>query len=184
MPAHDIRPTAPALPERRDPGSPYRIAVVCLGNICRSPIAEAVLNKHVARAGLDADVEVVSAGTGDWHVGKPMDSRAAAVLTARGYDPTRHRAQQYQPGWSDDCDVVLAMDASNLDAIAAQGVEDGHRLRLFREFDPAAEAGNPADRDVPDPYYGGDDGFDSVLSMVERTASALMPLVAARVRGG
>ena len=155
-------------------GTPYRIGVVCLGNICRSPIGEVVLTAKLREAGLDDLVEVVSAGTGDWHVGNPMDRRAAAALTAHGYDASQHRAQQFQSGWFDDCDLVLAMDSSNhhdLNELARRSGADPERIRLFREFDPRAA---DHDRDVPDPYYGADDGFTVVLAMVERTADRLV----------
>ncbi len=170
------------LPPRRTDGSTYRIAVVCLGNICRSPIAEVVLSDRLARAGLSERVEVVSAGTGDWHVGNPMDPRAADVLSAHGYDPSRHRAKQYAPAWYDGCDLVLAMDASNHADITAMHVPDdldASRLRMFRDFDPGADE---ADRDVPDPYFGGEEGFEPVLAMVERTARELVGLLPARLR--
>jgi protein-tyrosine phosphatase len=161
------------LPSKRRPDrSPYRIAVVCLGNICRSPMGHVVLSEKVARAGLGERVEVSSAGTGDWHVGEPMDRRAASTLTAAGYDASQHRAAQFQTHWYDDHDLVLAMDASNhTDLLAlATDVEPG-RLRMFREFDPWS---TETDRDVPDPYYGGDDGFAEVLRTVERTADAIV----------
>lgn len=170
----------------RSDGPPYRIAVVCLGNICRSPIAEAVLTERIRAAGLGDEVEVVSAGMGGWHVGNPMDRRAAAVLTAHGYDASRHRARQFAPSWFEDCDLVLAMDEGNLDEIAelAGSPEpsraDAPQVAMFRDFDPDA---HDDDRDVPDPYFGGDDGFDSVLSMVERTASALVESLARRRAG-
>ncbi len=87
------------LPAQQTDG-PYRIALVCLGNICRSPMAHVVLADHLDRAGLAAKVEVSSAGTGGWHVGKPMDPRAATALIGEGYDPSAHRAQQYDAaGW-------------------------------------------------------------------------------------
>jgi len=144
----------------------YAVALVCLGNICRSPMAEVVLRERLDAAGLTAagGVEVASAGTGGWHVGEPMDRRAAATLRAAGYDPSRHRAQQWVPAWRDRFDLVLAMDAQNLADL------DGptERVRTFREFDPDGPG------DVPDPYYGGDDGFGEVLAMVERTADALV----------
>jgi protein-tyrosine phosphatase len=147
-------------------GAPYRIAVVCLGNICRSPMAEVVLSRRIADAGLSEEVAVVSAGTGRWHVGGPMDPRAAAVLTGHGYDATRHRARQFEPGWFTDCDLVLAMDTQNHRDVSALG--PAGRVRMFREFDPVPG------RDVPDPYFGGDDGFEELLTMVERTADALV----------
>lgn len=161
----------PPLPARSRPaGTPYRVAVVCLGNICRSPMADVVLNDRLERAGLEDRVEVVSAGTGGWHVGGPMDRRAAALLTSHGYDASRHRAQQFGPEWFDEVDLVLAMDADNYADITTQGPHGP--VRMFRDFDPLVEPGG--DRDVPDPYYGGDDGFDRVLAMVERTSDALV----------
>ena len=163
----------PILPSPRRPGDPYRVALVCLGNICRSPMAHVVLTARLASAGLGDEVEVVSSGTGDWHVGNPMDRRAAAALAARGYDGSAHRARQFEAGWFDECDLILAMDSDNHSEIAALGPAD--RLRLFRDFDPRAHDG---DREVPDPYYGGDDGFDTVLAMVERTTDALVAALA------
>lgn len=137
--------------------------MVCLGNICRSPMADVVLQERIADAGLDDRVTVSSSGTGGWHVGGPMDHRAAATLTNAGYDPARHRARQWSG--NDDADLVLAMDAQNLADIG--GAND--RVMPFRTFDPL-EPGS----DVPDPYYGGDSGFEEVLAMVERTAEALV----------
>jgi len=153
------------LPPAQAPGS-YRIELVCLGNICRSPTAHVVLESLLAEAGLDR-VEVSSSGTGDWHVGGPMDRRAAAALTRAGYDATRHRARQHDP--AEGVDLVLAMDDSNLRDLGGRG----ERTAKFRDLDPrshSAEGGS----DVPDPYYGGDDGFEEVLTMVERTASAIV----------
>ncbi len=135
-------------------------------------MAEVVLTEKLAEAGHGATVEVVSAGTGDWHVGQPMDRRAAALLASHGYDASRHRASTFDAGWFDTCDLVLAMDGNNLaDLEAMLDDRDGDRLRMFRDFDPRAVGG---DRDVPDPYFGGDDGFAAVLAMVERTADALV----------
>jgi protein-tyrosine phosphatase len=163
------------LPPRTTPaGTPYRVAVVCLGNICRSPMADVVVNDRLEAAGLDGRVEVISAGTGGWHVGGPMDRRAAALLTTHGYDATRHRAQQFDTGWFDDVDLVLAMDTDNFQDLVALGPAD--RVRMFRDFDPRASAAGA--RDVPDPYFGGDDGFEDVLAIVERTADALVRVLA------
>jgi protein-tyrosine phosphatase len=108
-------------------------------------------------------VEVRSAGTGDWHVGEPMDRRAAATLSGHGYDPTRHRARQVGADWTDRFDLLLAMDAANLADLGGRS----ERVRLFRDFDPVGTG------DVPDPYYGGDEGFEEVLAMVERTVDVL-----------
>ncbi|MEJ7796443.1 MAG: low molecular weight protein-tyrosine-phosphatase [Nocardioides sp.] len=153
------------LPSARTPGR-YRVALVCLGNICRSPMADVVLSARLTEAGLDDRVTVASSGTGDWHVGNPMDRRAAATLTTAGYDASRHRAQQFAPSWLGEHDLVLAMDQQNLADIDAP-TDD--RVRLFRDFDPV-EPGS----EVPDPYYGGDNGFEEVLAMVERTSAALV----------
>lgn len=149
-----------------------RVAIVCLGNICRSPMADVVLEHHVAEAGVE-DVTVTSSGTGDWHVGEPMDRRAAATLSAAGYDPSRHRAQTFTPQWFDANDLILTMDASNhADVLAlAPSEADRAKVRMYRSFDPEAES---PDAEVPDPWYGGPDGFDLVLSMVERTSAALV----------
>jgi protein-tyrosine phosphatase len=167
------------LPPPRRPGT-YRIAIVCLGNICRSPMAHVVLTSHLERAGLSGQVTVDSAGTGGWHVGGRMDSRAAATLTAQGYDASRHRAAQFSSAQAEDHDLVLAMDAANFAELRELGVGgtegggDGGRLRMFRDFDPEGRG------DVPDPYFGGDDGFAQVLEMVERTSDALVTALKGR----
>ena len=159
----------PSLPEPRDPDR-YRIALICLATIVRSPMAAVVLQQRVDDAGLAGRVEVASCGTGDWHVGRPMDPRAAATLTAAGYDATRHRAQQLARTWLDEYDLLLAMDRQNLADVRAHAAPDtAHRVRLFRDFDPVDPGG-----EVPDPYYGGDAGFEEVLTMVERTSAALV----------
>jgi protein-tyrosine phosphatase len=114
-------------------------------------------------------VAVRSGGTAGWHVGKPMDDRAAATLSGAGYDPSRHRARQYADTWADECDLVLAMDEANLADLGGRTT----RLGLFRDVDPV----DPGS-EVPDPYYGGADGFTEVLAMVERTSDALVAQLA------
>lgn len=154
------------LPPPRTAGT-YRVAMVCLGNICRSPVADVVLQAKVADAGLDVPpygVEVASCGTGGWHVGNPMDRRAAASLATAGYDGSRHRARQFGDDWLDRHDLLLAMDADNLADIGGRS----DRVRMLRDLDPAGPG------DVPDPYYGGDDGFREVLAMVERCCDVLV----------
>jgi protein-tyrosine phosphatase len=166
----------PILPPPHRAEERYRVALVCLGNICRSAMAQVVMTDRLEGAGLGDAVEVVSSGTGDWHVGNPMDRRAAAALAARGYDGSGHRARQFDAGWFDECDLILAMDSDNHADITALGPAD--RVRMFRDFDPRAHDG---DREVPDPYYGGDDGFDAVLALVERTCDALVAALAAHL---
>ncbi len=156
------------LPPPRTPGR-YRIALVCLGNICRSPMAHVVLRSRLADLGLGDRVEVASSGTGGWHVGHPMDPRAAATLAGAGYDPTRHRARQYDTTWPEAYDAVLVMDESNLDDVGGRT----DRVGLFRDFDATGRGAA-----VPDPYYGGDEGFEEVLAMVERTSEAIAAAVA------
>jgi protein-tyrosine phosphatase len=157
----------------------YRVALVCLGNICRSPIAEVVLRTRLEEAGLDGEVEVVSAGTGTWHIGEAMDRRAAAVLARHGYDGSDHRAQETGTAGLEEADLILAMDRDNhaeLTRLLSPAARE--RLRMFRDFDPRAPRdadGMPTgDREVPDPYFGGEDGFDTVLGIVERTVAALV----------
>ena len=163
-------PPRPPLPAPGVPGR-YRVALVCLGNICRSPVADVVLSTMVADAGLGDRVDVASCGTGGWHVGEPMDSRSAATLSAAGYDPTGHVAQQWDDGWAARHDLVLAMDTQNLADLGGRS----ERVGLLRDLDPeaAADLGGPG-AEVPDPYYGGPRGFEEVLAMVERSCAALV----------
>lgn len=144
---------------------------VCSGNICRSPVAEAVFRARLAEAGLADAVRVSSAGIGDWHVGEPMDRRAASTLRERGYDTT-HTARQITDEQLDADLLVAATDDHVRDLVAAGA--DPARVVLLRSFDPDASDG----AEVPDPYYGGPDGFDEVIGMVE----AAMPGLVDRVR--
>ena len=156
---------------------PYRITVVCLGNICRSPIGEAVLRARLAHAGLAASVTVDSAGTGDWHLGHGADPRALATLDAHGY-PHAHVARQIAPHWFDGIDLALAMDEANYANLLAMRQSAGAdtQVRMMRSFDPAlAHLAEPhPDLAVPDPYYGGQDGFEEVLQMIEQAAYGLV----------
>ncbi|MBA2640948.1 MAG: low molecular weight phosphotyrosine protein phosphatase [Nocardioidaceae bacterium] len=166
----DVAATAPELPRPLPGGGSYRIALVCLGNICRSPMAQVVLTHRIAGAGLADAVRLTSAGTGSWHLGHPMDQRAADTLSRVGLDPSSHRARQFDAAWFADSDLVLAMDRANRDELAGLAPpERRHRLMLLRAFDPE---GGP-DSEVPDPWYGGPDGFDEVLAIIERTAETL-----------
>jgi protein-tyrosine phosphatase len=150
-----------------------RILFLCLGNICRSPTAEGVLRQRLRDAGLGEDVDVESAGTGGWHVGHAPDSRAAAAAAARGI-PLDSRAQRLEPSHFEDFDLILAMDRENVaDAqTIAPSAEAAAKLRLFREYDPLAVASG--ELEVPDPYYGGEDGFEDVLDMIERASDGLI----------
>jgi protein-tyrosine phosphatase len=163
------------LPAPRDPGRPYRVCLVCLGNICRSPMAETVLRASLAAAGLGDTVAVDSAGTGDWHIGQPMYPQAQAALGQRGYDGSAHRARQFGPGWLTDRDLVLAMDAANLaDLRRMAGAADRDRIRLFGEVGGLSGTDGA---EIPDPYGGNDADFGHVLDLLGTAA----PVVAARL---
>lgn len=136
-----------------------RVTAVCLGNICRSPIAAAVLAAELADLGAVVD----SMGTGGWHVGEDADPRARAALDRAGYDLV-HAARQATSEALSGSDLVLAMDAANLRDLRRMGVE----AVLIRDFDPAAD-----DPEVPDPYYGSTADFDAVVAMVQATVPGL-----------
>src|SRR6516162_7259180 len=122
-------PLAAPLPPPRDPAAPYRVCLVCLGNICRSPMAETVLRASLAEAGLAEVVTLDSAGTGDWHLGEPMYPQARRALARRGYDGSAHHAAQFQASWVADRDLVLAMDAGNLATLRRMaGLADRERI--------------------------------------------------------
>ena len=155
---------------------PVRVLFVCLGNICRSPLAEALFEQKVAEAGLADRFEIDSAGTGGWHAGAPADARMAATAARRGVDLGRLRARQLTPADLSYYDHVFVMDRDNLhDTLALDPDGDhGTRVRLFREFDPEAGSGGPDSHAVPDPYYGGPDGFETVYGIADRTADAIL----------
>ncbi len=176
-----MAPTRPSTPP-----SPYRITVVCLGNICRSPIGEAVLRRRLADAGLAGQVAVDSAGTGTWHTGHPADPRSVDTLLGHGYEPLAgHAARRITSSWFADIDLVLAMDESNyadLERLIAHSGMDPE-LRMMRAFDASLrDVVEPSARlDVPDPYYGGPSGFVDVLRLIERAADGVVTHARARV---
>jgi protein-tyrosine phosphatase len=147
-----------------------RVLMVCLGNICRSPTAEAVLRHKLAAAGLDGRVQVDSAGTGNWHVGDPPDARSQRHASRRGYDLSALRGRQVAQADFERFDLILAMDEDNLADLERLRPKRGRaELRLF--------AGQP----VPDPYASGPDGFEQVLDMVEAASEALARELARRL---
>jgi protein-tyrosine phosphatase len=166
---------AAELPSPRDPGAPYRVCLVCLGNICRSPMAETVLRAELDRTGLDGAVVVDSAGTGDWHIGDRMDPGARAALARRGYDGSAHRARQFDPSWLARYDLILAMDARNLaDLRRMAPAGEADRIRLFGEVGGLTETGRG---EIPDPWGGGPDEFGYVLGLLGTAA----PVIARRL---
>lgn len=163
---------------------PLRIMAVCLGNICRSPIAEAVLRDRIDRAGLSDLVIVDSAGTGDWHIGYDADPRSQAILAQNGYE-LEHTARQITSSWMAELDIILVMDQSNYTNVAALIRESGlePELYMMRSFDPELRHLGEVhpDLDVPDPYYNKDEGFALVLDMIERAADAFVAGLPARL---
>lgn len=147
-----------------------RVLFVCLGNICRSPTAEGVMRKLLDDHGLAGRIEVDSAGTHAYHVGEPPDRRAAAAAARRGIDLSALRGRRVEPSDFHRFDYILAMDRENLSnllAIAPPGQES--KARLFLEFGTQRSI-----TEVPDPYYGGADGFDRVLDLIEDAAQGLL----------
>lgn len=154
---------------------PTRVLFVCLGNICRSPTAEAVFRTLVEAEGLGDVIEVDSAGTGGWHAGEGPDPRMVEAGKRRGHR-LGGRARQVQDEDFTRFDLILAMDGANLAELQRRApARATAEVRRFRDFDPEAPGG-----DVPDPYYGGRRGFDDVVDIVERTSAALLDYVRSR----
>jgi protein-tyrosine phosphatase len=146
-----------------------RVLFVCLGNICRSPLAQGVFENVVRREGLEDEVFVDSAGTGAWHIGHPPDERAQRSAGLRGVDLSTQRARRVT---LDDCqsfDYILTMDEENYRAVAALCREGSAEVRPFLDYAP-----NRAEREVPDPFYGGPEGFEHVLDLVEEASEGLL----------
>jgi protein-tyrosine phosphatase len=148
-----------------------RLVFVCLGNICRSPTAHGVMRHLVREAGLADQISVDSAGTGDWHLGEPPDVRTQATAKRRGV-ALDHRAQRFTAKDFARYDLILAMDRNNQRDLERMAPTDADRakVRLLRSFDPAA----PKDAEVPDPYYGGAQGFEEVYDVVEAACRGLL----------
>ncbi|MBJ6639436.1 low molecular weight phosphotyrosine protein phosphatase [Streptomyces sp. DHE7-1] len=171
----------------------YRVCFVCTGNICRSPMAESVFRARVEEAGLEDLVEIDSAGTGDWHEGEAADPRTVTVLDEHGYR-SEHVARQFQPSWFARLDLVIALDTGHLKALRrlAPTEEDARKVRLLRSYTHPSPDGRTAadapgdacaDLDVPDPYYGGADGFQECLEMVEKASTGLLAAVREQLEG-
>ncbi|MHB1238609.1 MAG: low molecular weight protein-tyrosine-phosphatase [Gallionella sp.] len=146
------------------------VLFVCMGNICRSPTAETVFRHYVESAGVSEHILIDSAGTHAYHVGDPPDLRSQRAALQRGYDMSKLRGRQVSREDFRRFDYVLAMDSSNLGILQRLATPDSNAMtRLFLEY-----ARHHAEREVPDPYYGGEDGFEHVLDMVEDAAQGLL----------
>lgn len=147
-----------------------KVLFVCMGNICRSPTAQGVFETLLSREGLQGHIQVDSAGTHAYHIGEPPDPRSQQAASRRGIDLSVQRARKVRPEDFLEFDYVLAMDRSNYEDLREICHPDyEERLRLFLEFAP--QAGTP---DVPDPYYGGAQGFERVLDLIEAAAAGLL----------
>ena len=152
-----------------DSESMVRILFVCMGNICRSPLAQGVFESVLRREGLEGEVFVDSAGTGPWHAGHPPDERAQRSASSRGLDLSSQRARRVTP---DDChtfDYVLTMDEENYRTVAALCRGGDTEVRPFLDFAPGR-----AETEVPDPFYGGSQGFEHVMNLVEEASEGLL----------
>lgn len=140
-----------------------------MGNICRSPIAQGVFEDAVRAEELEAEVYVDSAGTGAWHVGEPPDARARESARRRGYELDSQRARRLEPEDCERFDYILTMDEENYRAVSALCRGPGAEVRPLLDYAPDTPV-----REVPDPYYGGPDGFERVLDLVESAAKGLL----------
>lgn len=157
----------------------FRILLVCMGNICRSPTAEGVLRKYITNNNLGDKVEVDSAGTHGYHVGEAPDSRTQRAAAMRGYNLSQFRARKVARQDLDYFDLILAMDKSNLDNLWRMAMpEQRERIKLFMDY-----ARNFDDDEVPDPYYGLGHGFDLVMDMVEDAAQGLIEDIQKKING-
>lgn len=148
------------------------VLFVCLGNICRSPSADGMFRKKLAEHGLDEKVTVDSAGTGDWHIGKAPDQRSQAAAAARGYDISNLRARQVVAEDFDKFDYVLAMDKSNIENMK-EFMPNG-KVRTQPELILERFGNDKSITEVPDPYYGGEEGFQTVLDLLETACDNLV----------
>jgi protein-tyrosine phosphatase len=156
-----------------------RVLFVCLGNICRSPTAEAVFRTHVQRHAPELALVIDSAGTAGYHIGDPPDPRSQAAARRRGYDMSQLRARMVEPADFERFDLLLAMDRANLETLQERAPRTHReRIRLFLEF-----AGDVEADEVPDPYYGGPNGFEEVLDLVESASRGLLAHIR-QSRGG
>jgi protein-tyrosine phosphatase len=165
-----------------DESALFRICFVCTGNICRSPMAEAVFKDLIRNAGLTSSISVMSAGTGDWHVGEPSDVRTVTALSTHGHDGTAHRAKQFDPDWFESLDLVIVFDRSQERILKAWATNepDRSKVQMLLSFD----GDHNGMLDVPDPYYSDAVTFDRVLGMIEKACTSLFRQITPGIRQG
>lgn len=145
------------------------VLFVCLGNICRSPIAQGVFEAAVRNEGLEAEIFVDSAGTGSWHIGEPPDARGRESAKRRGYDLESQRARRLDPEDCEKFDYIIAMDEDNYNTVAALCRRSDTEVRLLLDYATDAPV-----NEVPDPYFSGPEGFEHVLGLVESAMKGLL----------
>ncbi len=157
--------------------NPYKIVFVCLGNICRSPTGEGVMQHIINETGFENYFEIDSAGTSAWHAGEPANSKSRSVAESHGVK-LLSRARLFEKRDFDYYDLIIAMDHENRDNLMALAANDDHKekVQLLREYDET-----PEDGQVPDPYYGGLSGFENVFQIVDRSCKNLFEQLKAQV---
>ncbi len=164
----------------------YRIVTVCTGNICRSPMAEIMLNRAFEEAGLADEVLVDSAGTTGWETGNPIDERAAAKLTALGLASDTHRARRFEPAWYAERDLILALDVDHYEdlRVEAPDGESRAKVRMLREFDPATTGTPVSELGIYDPWYGDSADFEATWQMISDAVPGIVKYVQEQLARG
>jgi len=165
-----------------DESALFRICFVCTGNICRSPMAEAVFKSLIRKNGYTDSISVMSAGTGDWHVGEPSDDRTVTALDSHGHNGTDHRAKQFDPDWFANLDLVVVFDRSQERILRAwaNNEPDRSKVQLLLSFDN----NRSGSLEVQDPYYSDAAMFGHVLGMIEKACTALFHQITPGIRQG
>ncbi|HEV7950982.1 MAG TPA: low molecular weight protein-tyrosine-phosphatase [Glaciihabitans sp.] len=165
-----------------DESALFRVCFVCTGNICRSPMAEAVFKSLIRKANMTQSISVMSAGTGDWHVGEPSDGRTVTALDAHGHNGRDHRAKQFDPSWFANLDLVVVFDRSQERILRAWATNESDRskVKLLLSFDARSDGV----LEVQDPYYSDAAMFDHVLGMIEKACTSLFRQITPGIRQG